>query len=186
MTGCTLVTRSAKQMRRMVQIIVKADEMKMVAMEVSPEDKVQKILNTVSGSDWDVYVICEGRILRKSDKMKNCGVRDVSTVQVMSRMRGGGKHQDKKGKEEKKKQVAQLDDGMCAMACEQMRQVMVTLRTLADKSTGEDKKCLAEKVEEVRKAIDGVRKQARGEESARGRVRRRFEEKGGGDATEEH
>ena len=30
----------------------------MVAME-------QKILNIVSGSDWDVYVTCEGRILRK-------------------------------------------------------------------------------------------------------------------------
>ena len=35
-------------------------------------------------------------------------------------MRGGGKHKDKKGKEEKK-QVVQLDDGMCAIACEQLR-----------------------------------------------------------------
>ena len=52
LTGWTLVTRRAKQMRRMVQIFVKVDEMKMVAMEVSPEDKVQKILNIVSGSDW--------------------------------------------------------------------------------------------------------------------------------------
>ena len=50
---------------------------------------------------------------------------------------------------------------MCAMACEQMRQVMETLRTLADKSTGEDKRCV---VEEVRKAIVGLRKQARGED----------------------
>ena len=64
-------------------------------------------------------------------------------------MRGGGKHKDKKGKEEKKKkQVAQLDDGMCAMACEQMRQVMETLRTLADNSTGEDKIRVVENVEE--------------------------------------
>ena len=70
-------------------------------------------------------------------------------------------------KEEKKKQVAQLDDGMCAMACEQMRHVMETMRTFADKSTGEDKRCLAEKAEEVRKAIDGIRKQARGEELQR-------------------
>ena len=31
--------RSAKQMRRMVQIFVKVDELKMVVMEVSPEDK---------------------------------------------------------------------------------------------------------------------------------------------------
>ena len=71
-------------------------------------------------------------------------------------MRGGGKHKDKKGKEEKK-QVVQLDDGMCAMACEQMRQVMETLRTSADKSTDEDKRCLVE-------AIVGLRKQARGED----------------------
>ena len=84
--------------------------------------------------------MCEGRILGKSDELKSCGVRDGSTVQVVSRMRGGRKHKDKKGKEEKK-QVAQLDDGMCAMACEQMRQVMETLSTLADKSTGEDKRC---------------------------------------------
>ena len=150
----------------MVQIFVKVDGMKTVAMEVSPEDKVQKILNTVSGSDWDVYVTSGGRILRGSDKLKSCEVRDGSTVQVMSRMRGGGKHKDKKGKEEKK-QVAQLDDGMCAMACEQMRQVMETLRTLADKSTGEDKRCVVEKVEEGRKAIVGLRKQARGEDLQR-------------------
>ena len=111
--------------------------------------------------------------------MKNCGVRDGSTVQVMSRMRGGGK-------EEKKKQVAQLDDGMCAMACGQMRHAMETMRTLADKSTGEDKRCSAEKVEEVRKAIDGIRKQARGEESQRVAEFEKNEEIGEGDATEEH
>ena len=164
-TGWT-VTRSAKQTWRMVQMFVKVDGMNTVAMEVSPEDKVQKILNTMSGSDRDVYVMCDGRILRKSDKLKSCGVRDGSTVQVMSRMQGGGKHKDNKGKEEKK-QVVRLDDGMCAIACDQMRQVMETLRTLADKSTGEDKRCLVEKVEEVRKAIVGLRKQARGEELQR-------------------
>ena len=44
---------------------------------------------------------------------------------------------------------------------------MDTLRTLADKSTGEDKRCLVEKVEEVRKAIVGLRKQATGEDLQR-------------------
>ena len=112
----------------MVQIFVKMDGMKTVVMEVSPEDKVQKILNTVSGSDRDVYVTSGGRTLRGSDKLKSCEVRDGSTVKVTSRMRGGGKHKDKKSKGEKK-QVAQLDDRMCAMACEQMRQVTETLRT---------------------------------------------------------
>ena len=36
--------------------------------EVSPEDRVQKILNT----DWDGCVTCEGRILKRGDKMKSC------------------------------------------------------------------------------------------------------------------
>ena len=86
--GWTVVTRSRKQRKRTVQIFVKVDGMKTVAME-SPEDKVQKILNTVNGSDWDMYVTCGGRILREDDKLKSCGVRDGSTVQVTSRMRGG-------------------------------------------------------------------------------------------------
>ena len=53
------------------------------------------------------------------------------------------------------------------MACEQMRQVMETLRTLADNSTGEDKRRVVENVEELRKATIGLRKQARGEELQR-------------------
>ena len=118
-TGWTEVTRN-KRKKKMVQIFVKVDEMKMVAMEMSPDDKVQKILNIVSKSDRDVYVTSGGRILKRSDKLKSCEVRDGSTVEVTSRMRGGGKHKDKKGKEEKK-QVVQLDDGMCAIACEQLR-----------------------------------------------------------------
>ena len=100
MTGWTLVTRSTKQTRRTYQILVKVNEMKTVAMEVSPEDRDQKILNTVSGSDWEVYVTREGRILKKGDKMKSCGVRDGITVQVTSRMRGGRKYKDKNGKVE--------------------------------------------------------------------------------------
>ena len=87
----------------MVQIFVKVDGMKTVAMEASPEDKVQKILNTVSGSDRHVYVTSGGRVLRGSDKLKSCEVRDGSTVQVTSRMRGRGKHREKKSKIEKER-----------------------------------------------------------------------------------
>ena len=163
-TGWTEVTRNKR--KKMVQIFVKVDGMKMVAMEVSPEDNVQKILKTVSGSDQDVYVTSGGRILRRDEKLKSCEVTDGCTVEVTSRTRGGGKHKDKKGKEEKKKQ-AQLDDGMCAMACEQMRQVLENLKTVADNSTGEDKRRVVENVEELRKAIIGLRKQARGEELQR-------------------
>ena len=37
-----------------------------MAMEVSPEDKVQKILNIISKGDRDVYVTSGGRVLKGS------------------------------------------------------------------------------------------------------------------------
>ena len=43
-----------------------------------------------------------GRILKGSDKLKSCEVRDGSIVEVTSRIRGGGRHKDKKSKVEKK------------------------------------------------------------------------------------
>ena len=58
-----------------MQTFVKVDGTKTALREVSPEDKVQKILNAVSGSDQDVYATCEGRILREDDEMKSCGSR---------------------------------------------------------------------------------------------------------------
>ena len=45
---------------------------------------------------------CEGRVLRRSDELKSCKVSDRSTVLVVRRTRGGGKHKDKKSKVEKK------------------------------------------------------------------------------------
>ena len=69
-------------------------------MEMS--DKVDDIVKKIQISDRDVYVTSGRRILRRSDKLESCEVRDGSTVQVTSRMRGGGKHKDKKSKSEKK------------------------------------------------------------------------------------
>ena len=164
-TGWTEVTR--KKRRKMIQIFVRVNGSKTSPMEVSlTDDRVEDVMRQIQ-KDEDVYVTMHGKVLRRDEKLKSCEVTDGCTVEVTSRMRGGGKHKDKKGKEEKKKQVAQLDDGMCAMACEQMRQVMETLRTLADNSTGEDKRRVAENVEDLRKAIIGLRKQARGEELQR-------------------
>ena len=37
-------------------------------------------------------------LLRTSDKLESCEVRDGSTVEITSRMRGGGRHKDKKNK----------------------------------------------------------------------------------------
>ena len=107
MLGWTVVTRSKKQRKRTIQIFVKVDGLNTVMMEVSPEDKVQKILNSVVGSDQDVYASCEGRILRTEDEMKSCGVRDGNTMQVTRRMRGGGKHKDRKSKPEKKQAASE-------------------------------------------------------------------------------
>ena len=43
-----------------------------------------------------------GRVLRRSDELRSCGVVDGSTVQVVSRMRGGGRHKDKRSNAERK------------------------------------------------------------------------------------
>ena len=58
-------------------------------------------------SDRDVYVTSGGRILRRSDKLDNCEIRGGSMIQVTSRMRGGGRHKDKKSKVEKKQGMKQ-------------------------------------------------------------------------------
>ena len=93
-----------KNCRKAVQIFVKVDGMKTVLREVSPKDKVPNILNIASGSDQDVYATCEGRMLRKDDdELRSCGVSDGCTIQVMSKMRGGGKHKGKTSKAEKKR-----------------------------------------------------------------------------------
>ena len=110
-TGWTEVSRNKR--KKLVQIFVKVDGMKTVGMEVSPEDKVQKILNTVSRSDRDVYVTSGGRILKGSDKLKSGEVCDGSTVEVTSRMRGGGKHKDKKSKADKQAANAKTPEQKC-------------------------------------------------------------------------
>ena len=53
-------------------------------------------------SGGDTCVTSGGRVLKRSDDMRSYGVVDGSTVQVVSRMRGGRRHKDKKSKVEKK------------------------------------------------------------------------------------
>ena len=98
-TGWTAVTRHKRQ-RRMIQIFVKVDEGKVTPMEVSLTDgKVEDVMRQVQ-RDEDVYVTMHGRVLKRNEKLKSCGVTDGCTIQVTSRMRGGGKRKDKKNKEE--------------------------------------------------------------------------------------
>ena len=48
-----------------------------------------------------------GRVLKRNENLKRCGVTDGCTIQVTSRMRGGGRHKDKKSKVEKKQVMKQ-------------------------------------------------------------------------------
>ena len=94
--------RTRRKRRKMIQIFVKVNGGKTSAVEVEMSDRVDDIVKKTPISDQDVYVTSGGRILKRSDKLKSCEVRDGSTIQVMSRTRGGGKHKDKKSKVDKK------------------------------------------------------------------------------------
>ena len=98
-TGWTEVSRKRK---KMVQIFVKVDGGKTSTMEMEMNDRVDDIVKRTPISDQDVYVTSGGRILRRRDKLESCEVRDGSILEVTSRMRGGGRHKDKKSKSEKK------------------------------------------------------------------------------------
>ena len=90
--------RSRRKSRKMIQIFVKVNGGKTSVMEIEMSDKVDDIVKKISISDRDVYVTSGGRILRRSDELESCEVRDGSIVEVTSRMRGGGRHKDKRNK----------------------------------------------------------------------------------------
>ena len=100
-TGWTVVTRSKKQRKRTIQIFVKVNESRTFPLDVSPDDKVDDVIRQIQ-SEEDMYVTMHGRVLKRSKKLKSCEVTDGCVLQVMSRMRGGGKHKGKKSKAEKK------------------------------------------------------------------------------------
>ena len=90
------------------------------SMEAYPKDKfhdvAKKILRTGSESDQDVYVTIGGRVLKGSEELGSCGVRDGSTVQVVRRLRGGGRHKDKKSRQRRSKPRAQRNESRSARA----------------------------------------------------------------------
>ena len=119
-TGWTVVNRNKRQ-RKMVQVFVKVDGGKTSTMEVKMSDRVDDIVKRTPISDQDVYVTSGGRTLRRSGKLESCEVRDGSTVEITSRMRGGGRHKDKKSKVEKKqgmKQEPRKNDGPAILESE--------------------------------------------------------------------
>ena len=96
-TGWTVVTRNKRQ-KKMVQIFVKVNESKATPMEVNlTDDKVEDVMRQIQ-KDEDVYVTMHGKVPRRDEKLKSCEVTDGCTIQVTSRLRGGGKHKDKRSK----------------------------------------------------------------------------------------
>ena len=78
----------------MVKIFVKVNGSKATPMEVNlTDDKVEDIMRQVQ-EDEDAYVTMQGKVLKRSEKLESCGVTDGCTIQVTSRMRGGGKHRE--------------------------------------------------------------------------------------------
>ena len=100
------ILTEARTNRQMIQIFIKVNGLKEFLLDVSMRDKVsdivRRILNSAGSSRQDVYMTCEGRVLRWNDETRSSGVSDGCTVQNMNKMRGGGKHRNKKNKVEKK------------------------------------------------------------------------------------
>ena len=70
-------------------------QVKTVPMEVSSRAKVRdlarRVPRTRSESSQDVYE-SDGRVLKGSEELGSCGVRDGSTLPVAWRLRGGGRN----------------------------------------------------------------------------------------------
>ena len=94
--------KTARVNRQMIQIFVKMNGLKEILLTDTVGDIVRKIPNRVCSSKQEVYMTCEGRVLRWNDELRCSGVRDGCTVLIMSKMHGGGKHRNKKNKVERK------------------------------------------------------------------------------------
>ena len=78
------------------------NESKAIPMEVNmTDDKVEDVMRRIQNVE-DTYITLHGRVLKKSERLKSCGVTDGCTIQVTNRLRGGGRHKVKKSKESAK------------------------------------------------------------------------------------
>ena len=107
--GWTVVTRNRKQQRRMIQIYVKVNGGRAIPTEVNlTDDKVEDVMRQIPSSE-DMYVTMHGRVLKRSEKLKSCEVTDGCTIQVMSRLRGGGRNKNKTAGEKRKKSPKKVE-----------------------------------------------------------------------------
>ena len=126
MTDWTVVTRNGRQ-RKMIQIFVKVNGSKTTPMEVNlTDDKVEDLMRRIQ-KDEDVYVTMHGRVLKRSESLKSCEVTDGCTIQVTDRLRGGGRHKDKRSRAETRQGMdasGQKDQqvGLSVDKCQEMTQ----------------------------------------------------------------
>ena len=107
-TDWTVVSRSKKQ-KKMIQIYVKVNGGKVVPMEVNlTNDKVEDVMRRIQNVE-DTYVTLHGRVLKRREKLKSCEVTDRCTIQVTSRLRGGGRSKNKMAGERKKKSPKKVE-----------------------------------------------------------------------------
>ena len=123
----------------MVQIFVKVNGSKATPMEVNlMDDKVEDVMRQIQ-KDEDVYVTMHGKVLRKDEKLNSCEVTDGCTIQVTSRLRGGGKHKDKRSKAntkqgmdesgQKNQQVGSMSDKCQEMTKDQKDALIQTIES---------------------------------------------------------
>ena len=80
----------------MIQIFVRVNGSKATPMEVNlTDDRVEDVMRRIQ-NDEDAYVTLHGRVLKRGEKLKSCEVTDGCTIQVTSRLRGGGRHKNKR------------------------------------------------------------------------------------------
>ena len=81
----------------MIQIFVRVNGSKATPMEVNlTDDRVEDIMRRMQ-NDEDAYVTLHGRVLKRGEKLNRC------TIQVTSRLRGGGRHKNKRSITETKR-----------------------------------------------------------------------------------
>ena len=66
------------------------------------KDIMRRIPTNKRGREDSLYVTLEGKVLKLSDDVKVCGVRDGSTLPVNHEVRGGGDHEIKKSNKQSK------------------------------------------------------------------------------------
>ena len=76
--------RTSRSGSKVFRIFVKMENSKALMVVVAPNDKMSDVVRRIPSSAGygkrDVHVTFEGRVLKKSDEVKACGIREESTI----------------------------------------------------------------------------------------------------------